>query len=318
MPQAGGEGDFPGRGVGAFASSSTDFRAAAAARGQDETCNRKDDCPAPPSATGGQFVASFALTSFSGSATRALDLALSLPHADPARVAVTGLSGGGWQTIFLSALDERVRIANPVAGCSSYVTRVQFPSLDLGDSEQTPSDLATVVDYPHLTAMMASRSTLLTYNAKDNCCFHADYALAPLVQAAAPVFRLVGAPDRLRQHVNHDPGHNYGRDNREAFYRFLRDELPGVPADFPLAEIPSAGEVQPAEARRVPLPSGNHDFHSLAVLLSAKLPLAGRPDRARRIIRSRPRMPAPRARRGPRCAAGACGWTTTGPSRWSS
>ena len=221
------------------------------------------------------------LAVFHLAATRALDLALSLPHADPARVAVTGLSGGGWQTIFLAALDERVRLANPVAGYSSYVTRVQFPSLDLGDSEQTPSDLATVVDYTHLTAMMAPRPTLLTYNAKDNCCFRADYALAPLVQAAAPAFRLVGAANRLRHHVNHDPGHNYGRDNREAFYRFLRDELPGVPADFPLAEIPSAAEVRPAEALRVPLPAGNHDFHSLAMQLSANLPLPGRPDRAR-------------------------------------
>jgi dienelactone hydrolase len=221
------------------------------------------------------------LAVFHLAASRALDLALSLPHADPARVAVTGLSGGGWQTIFLAALDERVRIANPVAGYSSYVTRVQFPSLDLGDSEQTPSDLATVVDYTHLTAMMAPRATLLTYNAKDNCCFRADYALAPLVQAAAPVFRLVGAPGRLRQHVNHDPGHNYGRDNREAFYRFLRDELLPGAADFPLAEIPSEAEVRPAEALRVPLPDGNHDFNSLARELSARLPVAGRPDRAR-------------------------------------
>ena len=32
---------------------------------------------------------------------RGLDLLLSLPHADPSRVAVTGLSGGGWQTIFI-------------------------------------------------------------------------------------------------------------------------------------------------------------------------------------------------------------------------
>ena len=34
---------------------------------------------------------------------RALDVLLSLEYADPNRVAVTGLSGGGWQTIFISA-----------------------------------------------------------------------------------------------------------------------------------------------------------------------------------------------------------------------
>ena len=36
---------------------------------------------------------------------RGLDVLLGLEHADPDRVAVTGLSGGGWQTIFISAAD---------------------------------------------------------------------------------------------------------------------------------------------------------------------------------------------------------------------
>lgn len=228
---------------------------------------------------------------------RSLDLLLALEHTDPERVAVTGLSGGAWQTIFLGALDERVRLVNPVAGYSSYVTRAQFPALDLGDPEQTPSDLATVVDYTHLTAMMAPRPALLTYNAKDSCCFRADYALAPLLHAALPVFRLTGAADRLRHHVNHDPGHNYGKDNREAFYRMLRDHFfPGA-ADFPVEEIPSATEVRTAEQLRVPLPAGNLDFTQLARRLSADLPRPGSPGpgRLREIVRARDHAVAARA-----------------------
>ena len=221
------------------------------------------------------------LSVFYLSLKRSLDVALSLEHADAERVAVTGLSGGGWQTILLSALDPRVRLANPVAGYSSYLTRAQFPALDLGDSEQTPSDLATVVDYTHLTAMMAPRPTLLTYNAKDNCCFRADYALAPLVHAARPVFELFTATDKLRAHVNHDPGHNYGPDNREAFYRMLRDHFYGGSADFPVVDIPSLEEVRTAEQLHVPVPDGGEDFHTLALKLSGSLPRAGSPDRAR-------------------------------------
>lgn len=212
---------------------------------------------------------------------RSLDVLLSLPHADAERVAVTGLSGGGWQTIFLSALDTRVRLANPVAGYSSYVTRTQFPPLDLGDPEQTPSDLATVTDYTHLTAMMAPRPTLLTYNALDNCCFVAGNSLAPLLYAARPVFQLFGATANLRYHVNHDPGHNYGKDNREAFYHMLRDHFFGGRDDFPVSDIPSQAEVRSAEQLHVPIPDGNHDFHTLALQLSASLPRPGVPDRAR-------------------------------------
>ena len=92
---------------------------------------------------------------------------LSLKNADPERVVVSGLSGGGWQTIFISALDTRVTLANPVAGYSSFLTRVRRLK-DLGDSEQTPCDMATVADYTHLTALLAPRPTLLTYCAKDN------------------------------------------------------------------------------------------------------------------------------------------------------
>jgi dienelactone hydrolase len=225
------------------------------------------------------LVGTSGLSVFYLSMKRSLDILLAQEHADPNRVAVTGLSGGGWQTITLSALDPRVKLTNPVAGYSSYVTRTQFPILDMGDSEQTPSDLAAVVDYTHLTAMMAPRPTLLTYNALDSCCFRAGNSLSPLVQAAQPIFKLLDAGDKLRYHVNFDDGHNYGRDNREALYKMLRDYFYGGSPGFDISEIASAGEVRTAEQLRVPLPDGNLDFHTLAVQLTASLPRPGPPDR---------------------------------------
>lgn len=59
------------------------------------------------------------LAVFYESLRRTLDIAVALPHADTSRIAVTGLSGGGWQAVILSALDTRVALANPVAGFSS-------------------------------------------------------------------------------------------------------------------------------------------------------------------------------------------------------
>lgn len=203
---------------------------------------------------------------------RGLDVLLSHPHADPKRVAVAGLSGGGWQTIFISALDTRVTLANPVAGYSSFLTRIRHHS-DLGDSEQTPNDMATVGDYTHLTALLAPRATLLTYNIKDNCCFASDHALPPLLDAATPIFKLYGQESRLRSHVNHDPGtHNFERDNREALYRTLIDESfmgqPGMAA----TEMDSQAEVKSAEQLRVSLPEPNADFNTLAKQLAQSLP----------------------------------------------
>lgn len=204
--------------------------------------------------------------------SRAIDLMLEHPSADRERVAVTGLSGGGWQTIFIGSLDRRVALANPVAGYSSYVTRAQFPSTDLGDSEQTPSDLAAVADYTHLTAMRAPRPTLLTNNAHDTCCFRAGHALGPLLRAAGPVFELYGRRRDLRHHVNQDPGHNYARDNREAFYRMLRDFFfDGSPA-FSVEELDVGAELKTATELDVPLPEGNLDFHRLALVLAREVP----------------------------------------------
>ena len=55
--------------------------------------------------------------------SRGLDILLAHEHADPTRVAVQGLSGGGWQTITISAFDTRVTLTNPVAGYSALHTR---------------------------------------------------------------------------------------------------------------------------------------------------------------------------------------------------
>lgn len=50
---------------------------------------------------------------------RSLDFVLSLPEVDPARVAVTGASGGGTQTMILAALDDRIALSFPAVMVST-------------------------------------------------------------------------------------------------------------------------------------------------------------------------------------------------------
>ncbi|MSU40703.1 MAG: hypothetical protein EXS22_09455 [Pedosphaera sp.] len=204
---------------------------------------------------------------------KALDVLLAHPNADAQRVAVSGLSGGGWQTIFISSLDERVKLCNPVAGYSSFKTRARHFA-DLGDSEQTPNDLAVHADYTHLTAMMADRAALLTYNAKDNCCFASAHALPPLMDAAGPIFTLLGRRDFLRSHINHQPGsHNFEQDNRQQFYRMVGDVF-FAGKKFDWQEIPSNDEVKKLEELLVPLPETNLAFNPIALQIAKDLPRA--------------------------------------------
>ncbi|MFO0427463.1 MAG: alpha/beta hydrolase family protein [Planctomyces sp.] len=197
--------------------------------------------------------------------SRALDLLLALENADPERVGVAGLSGGGWQTILISSLDPRVTLCNPVAGYSSFRTRAEYFS-DLGDSEQTPTDLGVTADYAQLTTLLAPRAALLTYNEKDNCCFASAHALPPLMDAAVPVYRLLGQESRLRTHVNSDPGdHNFLLDNRQALYRMIRDQwFNGEEERFSTNEKPVDQEIRTADVLNVPLAAPNQTFQTLA------------------------------------------------------
>src|SRR5205823_4866671 len=141
-------------------------------------------------------------------------------------------------------------LANPVAGYCSYRDTVRY--LDLGDSEQSPTDFAMYGDYAHLTALLAPRPTLLTYNTKDDCCFIAANSLPRLLATALPIYRLYGREGNLHAHVNHEPGtHNYERDNREAFYRLVAEHFYASDPSFQRREIPSDDEVKKPEELHV-------------------------------------------------------------------
>ena len=172
---------------------------------------------------------------------KGLDYLYNHPNTDRARVGMTGLSGGGWQTILLSSLDERVKVSVPVAGFSSIQPRVEAKRFgDMGDFEQSASDLFEGRDYPHLAALMAPRPTLLTYNAEDDCCFRAGMAKPLIFDSIRTIFALYGKEDELAWHENRDPGtHNYQLDNRRASYDFFArhfdlppiQEQPGISTD---------------------------------------------------------------------------------------
>ncbi len=151
---------------------------------------------------------------------KGLDYLYQHPNADRTRVGMTGLSGGGWQTIILSSLDERVTLAIPVAGYSAITYRLERIR-EVGDVEQNGPDMQ-LCDYSHLTAMRAPRPTLLIYNAEDNCCFRAPLVKPDIYDAVVPFFKLYGKVGNFAWHMNTDPSdHNYQLDNRLAAYRFI-------------------------------------------------------------------------------------------------
>jgi dienelactone hydrolase len=197
---------------------------------------------------------------------RGLDYLYEHANVDRARLGMTGLSGGGWQTITLSSLDKRVSAAVPVAGFASLVSELDRAVYG-DDIEQIPTDFFAGADYPHLVAMRAPRPTLMIFNAEDDCCFRAPIVKPYVFDQVLPFFALFGKPDNLKWHENRDPGtHNYQLDNRLQAYQFFAEQfgLPAVPE-----EIPAGADIKSYKELAVGLPKDNLTILGLARQLAA-------------------------------------------------
>jgi dienelactone hydrolase len=217
---------------------------------------------------------------------RGIDVLRMYPKTDPERIAMTGLSGGGWQTIMLSSLDTRISAVVPNAGYICLNCRSWFRE-DIGDLEQNPNDLLTIADYTHLTAMLAPRPALLIYNEKDDCCFQSHRARTSVYEPIIPFYELFDRADKFLYHENKDPGtHNYDKDNRQQFYKFInRCFLPE--SDWIDEEIPSDDEVLEYDRLVVGLPDNNANFFTLGSELIKDLPvnLPVEKDRLKQVLR---------------------------------
>ncbi len=172
--------------------------------------------------------------------SKALDILLAQPKADPTRCLCTGLSGGGWQTIVLTALDERITHSLPVSGYMSMKSRLAY-SPDIGDWEQTPPDLGLYADYQLMTAMVAPRPMLQILNANDECCFRTDRAKKDIHDDLRCVWDMFGAGDDFMFYNNTDPGtHNYDEDNRDQLYKFCNKYF-GL--DTPMGDLHGPDEI---------------------------------------------------------------------------
>ena len=196
---------------------------------------------------------------------RGLDYLAQLPQVDTQRLGMTGLSGGGWQTIMLSALDPRVAVMVEVAGFGSLESNITHP-VDTDDIEETPTDFLDGEDFTDLVALRAPRPTLLIHNGEDDCCFRAMLVKPYIFDSIKPFFQIFGKPQELGFYENHDPGtHNYQLDNRLQAYRFFTEHF-----HLPVAtdEIPSGADLKTFEELKVGVPADSLTTLGLAKKLA--------------------------------------------------
>jgi hypothetical protein len=82
---------------------------------------------------------------------------------------MVGLSGGGWTTTLLAAIEPAIRVSVPVAGTIPLYLRTGD---SVGDKEQYLDEFYSLAGYPDLYVMGSlGRKQLQILNRKDNCCF---------------------------------------------------------------------------------------------------------------------------------------------------
>jgi dienelactone hydrolase len=193
---------------------------------------------------------------------RGLDYLYNDPDVDRSRIGMTGLSGGGWQTIVLGSLDTRIGPVVAVAGFSTLTTSIEHP--EYHDFEQNAADVRQVVDYAQADAARAPRPTLLIYNAMDDCCFRPNIVKQGVYSDIKPFYNLYGQLENLQWHLNLIPGtHNFGIDSREVSYKFFNAYFH---LDAPAKEFPDTDAEMVSYADTVVggLPKDNLTILSLA------------------------------------------------------
>jgi dienelactone hydrolase len=155
---------------------------------------------------------------------RATDFVSSLPDVDPARIVATGASGGGTQTFFLMAVDDRIKAAAPVNMISA--------TSQGGVCENAPNLRAGWTDFSNMVvgALMAPRPLILVSNSGD-WTVETPKEVFPAIQS---IYRLFGAEKNVENVHFTQFIHNYNKESREAVYRFFNQHILNNPA--PVAE----------------------------------------------------------------------------------
>lgn len=144
---------------------------------------------------------------------RALDVLEQHPLVDPARIGMVGLSYGGTMTLFLAALDERVRAA-VVSGYFNAWRDCHRVPWNLCGSQVLPGVLDEL-DHVDLGALVAPRP-LLVETGTDDPIFPVDAATREVARLAH-VYAALGASEKL-EHDVFDGGHRW---NGELAFPFL-------------------------------------------------------------------------------------------------
>ena len=168
---------------------------------------------------------------------RAVDYLLTQPDVDPARIGITGNSGGGLNTLFTSAINSRISAAvvvgytfefnNWLKYAGSHCTCTQLPGL------------FRAMEWFEIAGLIAPRPLMMLQGDHDDI-FPISGARRSARNTQA-VYALLGHADHARFVEVPGQQHSYNRYYRERMYGFIAQHLLGQGNGEPIPE----GDIQP-------------------------------------------------------------------------
>lgn len=173
---------------------------------------------------------------------RAVDYLRSRPEVDRQRIAITGASGGGNQTMYAGAWDRRFKAVIPVCSVGNYQA---YLGAACCLCEVVPGALR-FTEEGGVLGLTAPRALLVMNATRDARQFSVPEA-AQSIAAARPIYDLHGSEGSL-QHAIFESGHDYSQAMRERLYGWLARHLRQAPSSDPIPEPALA--LEPPESLR--------------------------------------------------------------------
>lgn len=155
---------------------------------------------------------------------RAIDYLCSRKEVDPNRIGMTGRSGGGAYTWYVAALDERVKVACPVAGITDLQNHIVDGCIE-GHCDCMFMDNTYRWDFPMVAALVSPRPLLIANSDKDEI-FPLD-GVYRLHEQVRRIYKLQGADANLGLLITEGP-HKDTQDLQVPvfrwFNRFLKND----------------------------------------------------------------------------------------------
>ena len=151
---------------------------------------------------------------------RAVDYLLTRKEVDPGRIGITGRSGGGTQSSYIAAMDDRIYAAAPECYITNFTRLLQ--SVGPQDAEQNMFNMIQKgIDHPDFLLVRAPKPTLMITTTGD---FFSIQGARETSKEVSGIYKAYGREENFSM-VEDDGPHASTKKNREAMYAFFQKNL---------------------------------------------------------------------------------------------